>query len=357
MKEFFKLSVRFLRLAGSTFHKDQFYLKWTTKMRFLDLTIPFFCFTILSTLALGDDAPKLEGHERELYGVAYSADGSTLVSAANDRTIRVWSLSQGTSVVIKTGYGASRTASISPDGSIVTGRFETGIAVWNAKSGERIATLVGDAGADGTVLRVLFSLDGKTIAAGHERGVVRLWNATSFNVLGELRRAKPNSDSHAVQSIAFLSDDQLAVGYDNALVIWSVNSKTEIRELSDISTQSIHCIQDGKVLIANQQGNVGTVRIWNTTNWTSLFTGDQNDRSENFLRALTPIDSRVAIGVNDQGDFESFDLANFRRTNKTFRTPYKLAPGGFAISPLGKQVANYFGGNLYQIHLQTIDFK
>ncbi len=326
-------------------------------MRFQGLSIYFFCFAILSAIALGEETRKLEGHERELYCVAYSANGSALVSAANDRTIRVWSLEQGANVVIKTGYGASRTASIAPDGSIVAGRFETGLAVWNAKTGERSSTLVADASADGTVLRVLFSPDGKTLVAGHERGVVRLWNAASFKSVGELRRVKPNSDSHAVQSVAFLQDDQLAVGYDNALVIWSLRSMSEVQELSNISTESLHYVKTSRMLIANQQGNVGTLRIWNASNWTNVFTSDQKDRSENFLRSLTPIDSRGAIGVNDQGDFESFDLATFRRTNKTFRTPYKLAPGGFAISPSGNQVANYFGGNLYQIHLQTIEFK
>ena len=326
-------------------------------MRFQDLPIPFFFLVILSVSALGDDEKKLDGHERELYSVAYSADGNSLVSTANDRTIRVWSISQGTNVVIKTGYGASRAASISPDGLLVAGRFETGLALWNAKTGERIAPLVGDASTEGTVLRVLFSPDGKTIVSCHERGVVRIWNLSTLKTVGVLRRANPNLDSHPVQSIAFLPDDQIAVGYDNALIIWSLRRLTEVKELSDIATQSIHHIKSSNILIANQQGNVGTVRVWNTSNWTNVFTADHNDRSENFLRSLTPIDSRVAIGVNDQGDFESFDLSNYRRTNKTFRTPYKLAPGGFAISPSGLQVANYFGGNLYQIHLQTIDFK
>lgn len=308
-------------------------------------------------MVCGDDERKLEGHERELYSVAYSADGSSIVSAANDRTIRVWSASQGSHVIIKTGYGASRTASISPDGSLVASRFETGLAVWNAKTGDRIAPLVGDASADGTVLRVLFSPDGKTIVSGHERGTVRIWNPNSLKNVGELRRAKPNLDSHPVQCIAFLPDDQLAVGYDNALVIWSLRTSAELKVLSDVSTQSIHYIKQSNILIANQQGNVGNLRIWNRTDWANVFTGDQKERSENFLRSLTPIDFRLAIGVNDQGDFESFDLVGYRRTNKTFRTPYKLAPGGFAISPSGQQVANYFGGNLYQIHLQSIDFK
>ncbi len=326
-------------------------------MRLQDVPIPFFFLAILTASVLGYDDLKLDGHERELYSVAYSADGNFLVSAANDRTIRVWGTSQGTNVVIKTGYGASRTASISPDGALVAGRFETGLAVWNAKTGERLAPLVGDASVDGTVLRVLFSPEGKTIVSGHERGVVRIWNTKSLKTIGELRRDKPNSDSHVVQSMAFLTDDQLAVGYDNALVIWSLRSMSEVKELLDVSTQSLHYVKSSNILIANQQANVGALRIWNTTNWNNVFTADQNDRSENYLRSLTPIDSRVAIGVNDQGDFESFDLVRYRRTNKTFRAPYKLAPGGFAISPSGKQVANYFGGNLYQIHLQTIDFK
>jgi WD40 repeat protein len=326
-------------------------------MRLREVLIPFFFIAILPATVLCYDDLKLDGHERELYSVAYSADGNFLASAANDRTIRVWDTSLGTNVVIKTGYGASRTVSISPDGLLVAGRFETGLAVWDAQKGERLASLVGDASADGTVLRVLFSPDGKTIVSGHERGVVRIWNTTSFKAMGELRRAKPNSDSHAVQSIAFLADDQLAVGYDNALVIWSLRSLNEVNELSDASTQSLHYVKSSNSLIANQQANVGVFRIWNTANWNNVFNVNQNDRSENFLRSLTPIDSRVAIGVNDQGDFESFDLVGYRRTNKTFRTPYKLAPGGFAISPSGQRVANYFGGNLYQIHLQTIDFK
>ena len=38
----------------------------------------------------------LQGHTGEVYSVAFSPDGKSLVSGSNDNTVKVWNLSDGT---------------------------------------------------------------------------------------------------------------------------------------------------------------------------------------------------------------------------------------------------------------------
>ena len=308
---------------------------------------------LLAQLSYGDEPTQLKGHEREIYSVAYSADGKTIASSSNDRTIRVWNGQEQTSV-IRLGYAPSKSVSLSPDGAIVAGRFETGCALWDSKSGNLISKLSTSSSDDGPVQRIQFSRNGKFIASGHERGMVRIWNAVEKKATLECRAPFPNNPESPVQCLAYHpSQDLLAVGFANGLVLFSTQDGTVKENLSEDSTQSVAFTPDGKLLIANQNKRVGVVSIWNSDMWKVLFRSDQSSQ-DTYLGQLAPIDNTMALGINYEGELERFDLKKMQRTNKAFRTPYKSAPGGFTISPTSDSFTHYFGGNIYTLYVQSI---
>jgi len=73
----------------------------------------------------------LTGHTDEVYSVALSADGLTLVSGSRDQTIKVWNLSTGQAVRTLTGHtDAVISVAISADGqTLVSGSSDTTVKV------------------------------------------------------------------------------------------------------------------------------------------------------------------------------------------------------------------------------------
>ena len=320
------------------------------------VTLTVFGFAMLGMflqISYCDEPIQLKGHEREIYCVSYSADGKTIASSSNDRTIRVWNGMEATSV-IRLGYAPSKAVSLSPDGAIVAGRFETGCALWESKTGNLISKISTSSSEDGPVQRIQFSRDGKHFAAGHERGIVRIWNVAEKKVAIECRAPFSYNPASMVQCLAYHpNQDLLAVGFDHGLVLYSSLDGSRKEILSDNSTQSVAFTPDGNLLIANQRRGVGIVSIWNSATWQVLFRADQQTQ-DTYLGQLAPIDNSMALGVNYDGDLERFDLKKLQRTKKAFGTPYKLAPGGFVISPTMDTFTHYFGGNIYTLYVQAI---
>ena len=302
------------------------------------------------------DPIKLTGHTQEVFAVAYAPAGDRLASTANDGTIRVWTIADGTAVVIKTG-GASRAVAFSPDGKWVAGRFETKAALWNAGTGERVGVLAGsDPAKDSTVRRVTFSPDGKLLAVGHDAGQVRLWDVATHKPVADLTRAgKVGELRYTITALAFAPDGKfLAAGSDGGLVVWNVETRAVEKTLSDSAkTVSAAFTPDGKRLLVNEESRVGVFSVWNVAEWTKATTSDRNTSPERFLHKVSAVDDSRALGINENDQLEFYDLTRSARTKSSFATPYKHAPRGFTVSPDRKSVAHFFG-NDHTIYIQPL---
>src|SRR5262245_9031324 len=128
---------------------------------------------------------RLEGHTGWVYSARFSTDGARIVSASFDKTARVWDSTSGKELARLEGHtGAVTLASFSPDGSrIVSASPESsdGTArVWDATSGKELLRLR-------TGYSVLFSPDGARIASVLRDQTVLVWDATSGEELTKLK--------------------------------------------------------------------------------------------------------------------------------------------------------------------------
>lgn len=129
----------------------------------------------------------LLGHEGRVTSVAFSPDGSRIVTGSCDKTIRVWDAFDGIEVFppIQGHQEEVNCVAFSPDGfKIVSGSGDNTVRVWDALTGTAVmAPFRGHVGTH--ITTVAFSSDGSKVISGSDDGTVRVWDATGNIVDGE----------------------------------------------------------------------------------------------------------------------------------------------------------------------------
>jgi len=130
----------------------------------------------------GELLHSLVGHERSslskaptVNDLAYSQDGSKLVTAGWDYTARVWDVASGELLLTLSGHsGWVVRAQFSPDDKILATASNDGtIRLWDAETGEALGTLTGHSQS---AFDVAFSPDGRLLAtSGLVDGTVRFY--------------------------------------------------------------------------------------------------------------------------------------------------------------------------------------
>ena len=211
----------------------------------------------------------LEGHERWVFSVAFSPDGSTLASGSEDATIKLWDVATGTLKATLEGHEDwVFSVAFSPDGStLASGSEDATIKLWDVTSGVLKATLEGH---EGSVSSVAFSPDGKTLASG--QGVYNFKSDTSsgfcslWDVATGTLKATLEGHEDLVYSVVFSPDgNTLASGSaDRTVRLWGVTRQSKFPKatLSDHGdgVYSVAFSPDGTRL-ASGSGD-GTVRLW-----------------------------------------------------------------------------------------------
>lgn len=116
-------------------------------------------------------------HDAEVRALAFSPDGSKLVTASNDQTVRLWDAKTG--ALLKTLEGHSYNvlaAMFSHDGSkIASAGWDGRAGLWSASEGKSLQWL----GHADPLMTAAFSSDDTRFATGSTGGVVQLWDLRS----------------------------------------------------------------------------------------------------------------------------------------------------------------------------------
>ena len=114
-------------------------------------------------------------HEKPVQTVAFSPDGSRVVTASDDGTARLWDAKTGASLLTLMGHtNWVRAASFSPDGSrVVTASDDGTVRLWDAKTGLLLMTFADHQGA---VTAGEFSPNGEQVVTAGADGVVYIYS-------------------------------------------------------------------------------------------------------------------------------------------------------------------------------------
>ncbi len=231
------------------------------------------------------------GHMAKIQGIAFTPDGSQLVSASEDKTIRVWDLASGKTVRTIRGETAPGHAgkvyamALSPDGKWLAagGWFAPGhgvkddevgtIRLYEFASGKLVALLKGHADVvDG----LAFSPDGSKLISGSKDKTAILWDTGSLSGAGTgiragargtepklLHRLEGHKDF--IYAVGFSPDSSRAVtgSYDHDLRLWRVADGKEIAHMTGHGTQvySLAVATDGIIASGDLSGEI---RLWDS---------------------------------------------------------------------------------------------
>jgi RNA polymerase sigma factor (sigma-70 family) len=255
--------------------------------------------------ATGKELRRLEGHEGPVGCLAWSADGKTLASGADDNTVRLWDVAGGKETRRFEGEGSIvATAFVAGGATVVSAGVDQTVRLWDRAAGKEqrrlgaysarlrslavspdgrtLAIAVGDFNKPGELVLwdlaagrqvcrlpqalelacLAFSPDGKTLAAGSVSGdavgELRLWEVSSRRELHCFRGHRGN-----VLGVAFSPDGRLlaSAGFDKTLRVWEVDTAKEVRRLDAPSLlHKVAFTPNGKTLVA--QGPEHVLRFW-----------------------------------------------------------------------------------------------
>jgi WD40 repeat protein len=233
--------------------------------------------------AFGADGPALEL-------AAVTADGTRLGSASADGTVRVWDLATGRQVLTLKGHtdwGRSVVA-FSPDGTRLASVSRDGmVRVWDVGTGREILIRTGHIG-------VAFSPDGTHLASGGGNHTV-VWDLATGREALVLK-----GHTGAVWGVAFsLDGSRLAsASWDGTVRVWDAATGREVLTLKGHTSGvlSVAFSPDGTRLASG--GRDKTVRVWDMGTGRGALTLRGHTGGVSSV-AFSPDGSRLASGGAD----------------------------------------------------------
>lgn len=302
------------------------------------------------------------GHTGTVVSVSFDARGARLLTASVDGTTRLWNVADGKLLRTLRGHASAVTAAaLSPDEKSIVTTGHDGVAiVWpndptaygdpqNLKpQDDEPMELRAFLGHKGPVRGVAFSPDGATVATCGDDRQVLVWKPTEVRPyrLSEVFAETPPAPiaprkflGHraAVASVAFSADGKRLVsgGFDNAVLVWSVESGVVEKSLRGHAGQVRSCAvsADGKSVVSGSYD--GTLKVWNVDEYhenlavrTSALAGHVGAVS---AADFSPDETRIVTAGVDRTAM-IFDARSLATQTKLAEGHEYLASGGVVTS-------------------------
>jgi WD40 repeat protein len=257
----------------------------------------------------GQIAQTFEGHTERINTIAFTPDGTNLVSGSGEQAI----LNNWGEVSVKERPGEIR--------------------IWNRESGE-VKAAIGREG--GVVLSVAADGEGSVIASGHNDGFVRFWN------LEGLLQSEHELDRNGMASLSLSVDGSLVAGTGrNGLpAVWHLAKPEEKLEFRGHrgAVPAVALAGNSHIVTA---GTDATLRLWKA---------DQDQRFDKPLAlprkhsidiAISPDGKRLAIAGHGLYALPTFQMLGGRLSS---RVGFAFEGGRFATS--GRSILNADSGAL-----------
>ncbi|MEX0700771.1 MAG: serine/threonine-protein kinase [Planctomycetales bacterium] len=281
----------------------------------------------------GDQIPgirRLQGHTGDVFGLAWSPDGTRIASGGGDHTVRIWDVATDAELRRLEGHTERvRGVCFSPDGKRVAscGQDST-VRVWDAESGDALHVLRGHADY---VFAVAFAADGRSLFSCGMDAAVREWDAAT----GAERRVLEGHLSW-VRGLARSPDGTRLIsgGNDGAFIVWDVNSGDPLRFVRGHTAPVASVTFVPHTQLAATAGYDQVIRVWDVAEWKPLHA--LAGHATTIREVAASPDGRLLASVAEDETLRLWDLASGKQVHVID------APPGFgtvAFAPDGRSLA------------------
>src|SRR5262245_9908978 len=233
-------------------------------------------------------------HTASITALAFTPVSKQLVSASEDKTIRVWDLaSRQTLRVIRgeTGpadFGKIGAIAVAPDGRLLAAAVrpvapDKGpvIRLYDFASGTQIGLLEGH---EGDIHSLAFSSNGRHLISGGSAHTATIWDGAARKAVHVLKEHRS-----AVSAAGFTPDGLRAVtaSQDRSLRLWRVADGALLREMTGHTGEVVSMAISADGTIASQD-KTGAIRFW-------------DGRAGTFIKTLTPFPWSGALAFSPDG--------------------------------------------------------
>ena len=241
----------------------------------------------------------LQGHEDVVKSVAFSSDSSRIVSGSYDNTLQLWDTLTGQSIgePLKGHEGQVYSVAFSPDDSrIVSGSEDKTLRLWDANTGQPIGQPL--QGHEGQVYSVAFNLDGTRIVSGSDDKTLRLWDANTGQPLGNPLTGHNGS----VYSVVFSPEGNRIVSGsgDKTLRLWDARTRQPLCQPfqgHDDLVFSVAFSPDGTRIVSSSGDS--TLRLWDANTGQPLGQSLKGHSKWVNSVAFSPDSTRIVSGNGD----------------------------------------------------------
>jgi hypothetical protein len=219
----------------------------------------------VGTLRILDDRVVSDRHDGEIFGCAYTPDGSALLTAGWDGHLRFWNVATGDAIAaLKASGKPLSTCGFTPDGkNWLSGSMEGLLGLWNAETRESLINFVAHSRP---ISSVRYSPDGKLLATTSWDRQVTLRKA------GKEREGRTLSGhTDIVAGCLFTPDGKslLSWSYDGSVRLWDVDTGRELATLGQHEDRVVGAAVSPDGAQAVSASRDGLLKLW-----------DLNDRAE-----------------------------------------------------------------------------
>lgn len=281
----------------------------------------------------------LRGHTNTVECLAFTPDGSQLISGDDDEAILVWSLAAAKlDFALARGKQSGPCLALDPSGSLLaTACGDDVVKLWNLSTRKETATMAGQ--------RVMFSPVGHLLAVASDANIT-LYDTTTQQPAGDLL----GHDGH-IFALAFAADGRTLVSGDSGgtVIAWDVEQQSPRHRLELGSTIYTASVAPGLPLAATG-GEGGLIQMWDPISGRR----DAALRSDRHrvLGVAFSRDSRQLAAVGGEGTVTLWDVNSLEQA-VGWQATSRGESCAVAFSPDGHYLAT--GGDDLMVRLWDLD--